>query len=201
MMQLPRAALLVLALSVTLLAASCTTTVSTTNLSGQAAPPTRVTLAAGDTIKLVFPGATELSQDQKIRADGKISLPMVGEVDAAGKTVTGIQAELVSRYKDQLKNNEVVVSLVSAPGQVVISGAVAHPAKIAFEKPTTVFQAIMEAGGPSTFGNLKAVRLIRTFSGIQHSQVFDLSPILRGTPTRPFYVRDGDLIYVPQSVF
>lgn len=180
---------------------ACQTTVSSTNLSGQAAPPTRVTLAPGDTIRLTFSGAPELNQSQKIRADGKVSLPLLGEVSAAGKSVVTLQTELVAQYKEQLKNSEVLVTLDSAPTEVVISGAVTKPSKIAFDKPTTVFQAIMESGGPSTFGNLKAVRLIRTVNGIQHSQVFDLSPTLRGQATRPFYVRDGDVIYVPQSAF
>src|SRR5882757_3494199 len=67
---------------------------SSTNLASQAAPPARVTLAPGDVIKLTFTGAPELNQSQKIRADGKVSLPLVGEVDAAGKTLVALQSEL-----------------------------------------------------------------------------------------------------------
>jgi polysaccharide export outer membrane protein len=184
-----------------LLLSGCETTVSSTTLASQAAPPARVTLAPGDTVRITFPGATELNQSQKIRADGKLSLPMIGEVSASGKTVVALQAELAALYKDQLNNSEVLVTLESAPAQVVISGAVAKPSKIAFEKPTTILQAIMEAGGATPYGNLKSVRLIRTVQGVQQSQSFDLSPTLRGEATRPFYVRDGDVIYVPQSIF
>ena len=133
--------------------------------------------------------------------DGKLSLPLVGEVHAAGKTVTGLQGELSQLYKGQLKNSDVLVTLESAPTQVVISGAVVKPTKIAFEKPTTVFEAIMEAGGANPYGNLKNVRLIRTVNGVQQSQSLDLSPTLKGAATKPFYVRDGDVIYVPQSMF
>jgi hypothetical protein len=43
--------------------------------------------------------------------------------------------------------------------------------------------------------------LIRTVNGIQRSQVLDLRPMLKGQDTKPFYVRDGDVIYVPQSTF
>jgi polysaccharide export outer membrane protein len=179
----------------------CETAVSSANLSSQAAPPARVTLAPGDTIRLSFPGATELNQTQKIRADGKLSLPMIGEVSASGKTLVGLQSELITLYKDQLKNSEVLVTLESAPATVVLSGAVGKPGRIAFDKPTTVFQAIMEAGGATAFGNLRNVRLVRMVNGIQHSQVLDVTPTLRGQATRPFYVRDGDVIYVPQSAF
>ena len=179
----------------------CQTGASSANLASQAAPPARVTLAPGDVIKLTFIGAPELNQSQKIRADGKVSLPLVGEVDAAGKTLVALQSELSQLYKSQLKNSDLLITLESATTQVVISGAVAKPAKIAFDKPTTVFQAIMEAGGANAYGNLKSVRLIRMVNGVQHSQVLDLTPTLKGEAVRPFYVRDGDVIYVPQSLF
>ncbi|MGI9114961.1 MAG: hypothetical protein DLM52_10825 [Chthoniobacterales bacterium] len=184
------------------LCASCQSGPSSTgHLSTEAASPARVTLAPGDVVRLTFSGATELNQSQKIRADGKLSLPLIGEFDAAGKTVVGLQTELTQAYKSQLKNSEVLVTLENAPATVVISGAVAKPDKIAFDKPTTVFQAIMQAGGATAFGNMKAVRLIRTVRGAQQSQVLDLTPVLRGETTAPFYVRDGDVIYVPQSMF
>ena len=84
---------------------------------------------------------------------------------------------------------------------MVVSGAVQKPGKIVFDRPTTVFQAIMESGGPSEFGNLSRVRLVRTVNGVQRGQSMDLRPTLQGAPTRPFYVRDGDIIYVPPSMF
>jgi polysaccharide export outer membrane protein len=180
---------------------SCGETGGSANLASQSAPPTRVTLAAGDTIRLTFSGAPELNQAQKIRADGKLSLPLIGEFDAAGKTVPGLQSELSTAYKSQLKNSDVLVTLENAPATVTISGAVAKPDKIVFDKPTTVFQAIMQAGGGTAFGNMKAVRLIRTVKGVQQSQVLNLTPILRGEPSTPFYVRDGDIIWVPQTMF
>jgi protein involved in polysaccharide export with SLBB domain len=168
-------------------------------LSGQAEVPKHVILASGDVVKLTFSSAPELNQSQKIRADGKLSLPLVGEVDAGGKTVGQLQAELIQLYKSQLKTPEVTVSLESSVTAVVVSGAVNKPAKLAFERPTTVLQAIMEAGGPSEYGTLRRVRLIRTVNGVQKSQVMDLHDISK--EAKPFYVRDNDVIYVPQSTF
>src|SRR5438045_7572672 len=125
----------------TWLCTGCQSGASSTNLASQAAPPARVTLAAGDVIKLTFTGAPELNQSQKIRADGKVSLPLVGEVDAAGKTLVALQNDISQLYKSQLKNSDVVVTLESAPASVVISGAVAKPQRLSFDKPTTVLQA------------------------------------------------------------
>ena len=179
--------------------AGCQTDANSTTLSGQAEVPKHVILASGDVVKLTFSSAPELNQSQKVRADGKLSLPLVGEVDAAGKTVGQLQSALVEIYKPQLKTPEVTVSLESSLTTVTVSGAVNKPDRIAFERPTTVLQAIMQAGGPNEYGTLKRVRLIRTVNGIQKSQVMDLHDI--GKEMKPFYVRDNDIIYVPQSTF
>src|SRR5881398_2451472 len=179
----------------------CQTEVNSTTLSGQAEVPKHVILASGDVVKLTFSSAPELNQSQKVRADGKLSLPLVGEVDASGKTVGQLQGDLVQLYKSQLSTPEVTVSLEASVTTVVISGAVSKPGKIVFERPTTVFQAIMEAGGPSEFGTLKHVRLVRTVNGVQKSQVMNVHDTLIGQGTKPFYVRDGDVIYVPQTPF
>jgi len=181
--------------------AGCETDANTTTFSGQADVPRHVILASGDVVKLTFSSAPELNQSQKVRADGKLSLPLVGEVDAAGKTVGQLQSDLVQLYKSQLKTPEVTVSLEGNVTTVVISGAVNKPGKIAFERPTTVFQAIMEAGGPSEYGTLRHVRLIRTVNGVQKSQVMNVRETLVGQGTKPFYVRDGDVIYVSQTTF
>jgi polysaccharide export outer membrane protein len=181
--------------------AGCETDANTTTFSSQADVPRHVILASGDVVKLTFSSAPELNQSQKVRADGKLSLPLVGEVDAAGKTVGQLQSDLVQLYKSQLKTPEVTVSLEGSVTTVVISGAVSKPGKIAFERPTTVFQAIMEAGGPSEYGTLRHVRLIRTVNGVQKSQVMNVRETLVGQGTKPFYVRDGDVIYVSQTTF
>jgi polysaccharide export outer membrane protein len=177
----------------------CQTETTGQSLSGQAEVPRHVILASGDVVKLTFSSAPELNQSQKIRTDGKLSLPLVGEVDAGGKTVGQLQAELIELYKSQLKTPDVTVSLESSITTVTVSGAVHKPGKLAFERPTTVLQAIMEAGGPSEFGTLKRVRLMRVVNGVYKSQVMDLHDLSK--EVKPFYVRDNDMIYVSQSTF
>ena len=181
--------------------AGCQTNANSTTLSGQAEVPKHVILASGDVVKLTFSSAPELNQAQRVRVDGKLSLPLVGEVDAAGKTVGQLQSELVQLYKSQLTTPEVTVSLEASVTTVTVSGAVHKPGKIAFERPTTVFQAIMNVGGPNEFANLGNVRLLRIVNGVQRSQVFNLNGTLKGEETKPFYVRDGDIIYVSHSTF
>ncbi|HJT79718.1 MAG TPA: polysaccharide biosynthesis/export family protein [Chthoniobacterales bacterium] len=167
----------------------------------QAAAPAAVTLVAGDVIKLTFPGAPELNQSQKIRTDGKVNLPLIGEVSATGKTVPALQDELAQLYKSELKTSTVIVTLESSVTQVTISGAVGRPGKLVFERPTTVFQAIMEAGGATEFGTLRNVHLVRLINGLQKTEILDLRPVVSGQETKPYYVRDGDVIVVQKTLF
>ena len=157
-------------------------------------------LAAEDVVRISFPGAPELNQTQKIPPDGKLSLPLVGDVYAGGKTLGELQRELARLYKPQLQNSEVLVALESRALPVVVSGAVERPGKIVFERPATVLEAIMEAGGFTPQADLKKVELIRIVNGEHYSQTFDLRPVLRGTPTRATYVGGGDVIFVPEKL-
>ena len=89
-------------------------------------------------------------------------------------------------YKPQLRNNEIIVTIESGIVQVVVSGAVSKPAKLTFDRPTTVFQAIMEAGGVNEYGTLKKVRLIRTVNG---EQLFHPSAAAPKSSTSPSVAR------------
>lgn len=176
-------------------------TASRAPLKDQVAATTPVVLGPGDVVRLIFTTAPEMNQTQKIRADGKLSLPQVGEVTATGRTLLGLQSELMSLYHTQLRNTDVTVTLESAVTQVYLSGSVRSPGKLSFDRPTTVLQAIMEAGGPDQFGNLRRVHLIRINNGVEQTQVLDLKPTVTGQTTRAFYVKNGDIISVPQTAF
>ena len=164
-------------------------------------PHTAVRLSPGDVIKLSFAEESDLDQVQRIRRDGKISLPFLGEVTAAGKRVIDLQRELVRRYEDQLDNPEVLVTLESGSATVIISGFATYPGKITFDRPTTVYQAIMQAGGVSDYGSLSNIHLTRIINGVQHTETINLRPNIHGKPTLPEYVQDGDVIYISRSLF
>ena len=157
------------------------------------------TLAAGDVVKLSFAGTPELNQSQKIRADGMITVPLLGELHAAGKRPGQFQGELVGRYKSQLKNNEVTVALESSAIPVYVSGAVLTPGKVVLDRPMTVFEAIIEAGGfnPAS-ADYSKVSLIRIVNGQHMTRILDLRPTLKGKPSAVFYVKGYDVIQVPR---
>src|SRR5206468_10772881 len=95
-------------------------------------PKTAVRLSPGDVIKVAYADESVPDQTQKIRRDGKVSLPLIGEVTAAGKRVIYFQDELVSRYNGKLENNEVLVTLENGTATVTVSGFANKPAVYTF---------------------------------------------------------------------
>jgi len=111
------------------------------------APAAIVTLREGDVLKISFPGSPSLDTSQQIRRDGKITLPLVGEVQAAGMSTETLQQNLVKLYAPQLATKEVVVTMASSTFPVFVTGSVIRPGKIVSDHPITALDAIMEAGG------------------------------------------------------
>jgi polysaccharide export outer membrane protein len=164
-------------------------------------PKTAVRLSPGDTIKVTFAEESDLDQTQKIRRDGKISLPLIGEVTAAGKRLMDLQREIVSLYEGRLDNPEVLLILESGTATAIVAGFANHPGKVDFDRPKTVYQAIMDAGGVSDYGSLRNIHLTRVINGVQRTETINLRPTVHGEPTAPEYVQDGDVIYISRSWF
>src|SRR5438132_13873833 len=109
-------------------------------------PKTPVRLSPGDKIKVSYADESVPDQTQKIRRDGKVSLPLIGEVTAAGKRVIDFQHELVSRYEGQLENSEVLVTLENGTATVTVSGFANKPGVYPFDGPTTISLPVMQDG-------------------------------------------------------
>jgi polysaccharide export outer membrane protein len=164
-------------------------------------PRTAVRLSPGDTIKVAYADESIPDQTQKIRRDGKVSLPLIGQVTAAGKRPIDFQHELVSSYEGKLDNSEVLVTLENGTATVTVSGFANKPGPYTFDRPTTVYQAIMEAGGVSDYGSASNIHLTRVMNGKQLSETINLRLAIHGQPVRPEYVQDGDVIYIARSLF
>jgi len=170
-------------------------------LPNQPGPHTTVRLSPGDVIKVSYADETIPDQTQKIRRDGKVSLPLIGEVTAAGKRVIDFQHELVRRYEGELENNEVLVTLENGTATVTVSGFANKAGVYPFDRPTTVYQAVMQAGGVSDYGSPSNIHLTRIINGEQRTETINLRPTIHGHPTKPQYVQDGDVIYISRSLF
>jgi polysaccharide biosynthesis/export protein len=175
----------------------------TTSVLADQPAPTPGILATGDVIKLTYPGNADYTQTQQIRSDGKISLPMIGEVDAAGKTIAELRQEVTQRNKEkgEIKIPDVIITLDSSAIPVYISGAVGKPGKIVLDRPMSVLEGIMEAGGFLPIANQKHVVLVRIEDGQHHSYVLDLSAALKGQTAKVVYLKPYDVIYVKENLF
>ena len=157
-------------------------------------------LREGDSLKLSFPGAPNLNTSVSIRRDGKISPPLVGEVEAAGLTPPELEAKLKELYKPQLLTGDVNVEVLSSTFPVFVTGAVIRPGKLLLDHPTTAVEAIMEAGGPDyNKANLKGVRVTRNINGEVQHFTLNLKAVLTGSSTKVFYLKPSDIIYVPEK--
>ena len=163
--------------------------------------PEALTIREGDVLKIEFPGTQNLDTTQQVRRDGKITLTLIGEVQAAGMKPTDLEKELVKLYSTQLLSKEVTVTVVSSSFAVYVTGAVMHPGKIQSDRPISALEAIMEAGGfDNTKADLKAVVVIRQGTdGRTKNYTVDLKSVIDGTENEPFYLKASDVVYVPEK--
>jgi len=195
----PRPCLFASLVAAALACAGCQTTLPP--LPNPPGPKTAVRLSPGDTIKVTYAEESDLDQTEKIRRDGKISLPLIGEMTAAGKRLMELQNEIKSRYEGRLDNPEVLVLLESGTASAIVAGFAAKPGKIDFDRPRTVYQVVMLAGGATDYGSLSNVHLTRIIDGEQRTETINLRPTVHGKPTIPKYVQDGDVIYISRNWF
>lgn len=153
-------------------------------------------LCEGDIVRISFPGSPSLNTVQQIRRDGKISLSLVGEFQAAGLTPVQMEKELVKLYAPQLVTKEVTVVLESAAFQVYVTGAVLRPGKLVSDRPLTALEAVIDAGVNYQKANLKSVTVIRRENGRDVIHTQNLKDALKGKGGEPFYLKPSDIIFV-----
>ena len=161
--------------------------------------PEVFSLHEGDVVKISFPGAPSLDTTQQIRTDGKITISLIGEVQAAGYRPAELEKVISELCAPQLVSKEVNVTVVSSAFTVFVSGAVLKPGKVTTDRPITVLQAIMEAGGFNKSSNLKAVVVIRNEGGKAHNYLVNVLAMLEGKSKTVFYLKPTDIVYVPET--
>lgn len=159
-----------------------------------------IVLREGDVVRLSFPGAPNLDDTQQIRRDGKLALKQGGEITAVGKTLADLEKEVLKVYEAQLVVKQVSVSLGSSAYPIFVIGAVLRPGKVMADRPLSVFEAIMEAGGPDfARANTKEVLVLREGASGLTTFKFNLKETLEGRSAPSFFVKPSDVIYVREK--
>ena len=129
-------------------------------------PVAEYLLSAGDVIELMFYYDPELNQKVQIRPDGRVSLPLVGDVELAHKSVPAAITDLEASYAKELTTPSISLQIVSYANQkVYVGGEVQRPGPFPMPGELTVLAAVMEAGGIKHTGKTTQVVLIRNDPG------------------------------------
>jgi polysaccharide biosynthesis/export protein len=141
----------------------------------------------------------DLTRTVEVDAVGRISLPLIGEIDAAGKTPMQLQTEIADKLGKYVRSPQVNVYVKQAQSQkITIEGAVVQPGVYPVAGRTTLVQALAMAHGVDRFAKLKQIVVFRTIKGQRMAAMFDLDGIRSGKYPDPEVFGD-DLIEVDQN--
>ena len=167
--------------------------------SGTVAPvSTDYRLVAGDKLRIEVYKDDKLSQSLQVRPDGKITLPLVGDVAAAGRTASELREVIATSLKEYNTNPVVTVIVVeTVPPLVYVMGEVNNAGPQPLKGDMTVLQALSAAGGFKDFANTKNIKILRrSGNGLQTTLHFNYKDAIRGIG-KPIVLQPGDTIIVP----
>jgi len=154
-------------------------------------------LVSGDKLRIEVYKDAQLSQSLQIRPDGKITLPLVGDVPAAGRTSTELRDSIAGSLKEYITNPVVTVIVVeTVPPVYYVMGEVNQPGPQTLTGQVTVLQALSAAGGFKDFAKTKDIRIQRKTSTGVTTLRFNYKEAIAGE-VKPMYLQPGDTIIVP----
>jgi polysaccharide biosynthesis/export protein len=140
----------------------------------------------------------ELSRTVPVRPDGKVSLPLLNDFQAAGLTPSSLREQLVSRLSDFVPTPEVSVIVREVHSRkVAVVGAVKTAGRYELKSPMTVLEAIALAQGFTDFAARDRIVVLRQSGGTTTRIPFNYRKIADGAEQENFFVRPGDIIVVP----
>jgi len=154
-------------------------------------------LGAGDKLRIEVYKDAQLSQSVQVRPDGKITLPLVGDLEATNRTPIELRDAIATSLKEYMTNPVVTVIVVEATAATAyVMGEVYHPGSVNLQAPLTVLQALALAGGLKDFADAKNIKILRkTTTGVQTID-FNYKDAVKSSRA-PIYLRPGDTVVVP----
>ena len=162
-------------------------------------PPADYVIGLDDILTVTFWHDKDLSADVVVRPDGKIGLPLVNEVEAAGLTTQQLKEKLTAAATRFLENPNVTVVVKEIKSRkVFITGRVERPGAYVLTAPTRVLQLIAMAGGLKEFADAKHIVITRMVSGTPVIYTFNYKDVTRGRGLRDnIELTPGDTVVVP----
>ena len=149
----------------------------------------------------------DLSITVPVRPDGMISVPLIGEVLAGGRTPVDVADEITRRLAKFIKQPSVAVILAELNSheylsRVRVTGAVRTPSSFTYRQGMTILDVILDAGGLNEFASGNSARLFRLIDGKAHSVDVEIDDIFEdGDMTTNYQMEPGDILSVPERTF
>ena len=147
----------------------------------------------------------ELSMPVPVRPDGRITTPLIDDLEAIGKTPTELERDMEKALVKYIRDPVVTVVVTSLAGttseQVRVIGEAAKPQILPYRKDMTVLDVMIAAGGLTDFADGNAARIFRVADGGKLYAVRLRDLVKRGDITANVAMRPGDILIIPQSWF
>jgi polysaccharide export outer membrane protein len=169
-------------------------------------PPSYL-IGAGDELRVFVWKNPDLSIDVPVRPDGKVSTPLVSDMQAQGKTPTQLANDLRTALSSYVQNPVVTVLVRSfaAPqsaSSIRVIGAAVTPKSVAYHDGITALDVLIEVGGLNTFADGNDAQLIRTVRGVSQTYNLHLANLLKdGDLGSNMKLMPGDVIRIPERWF
>lgn len=159
-------------------ASASTPTVSSANTASRQELPTDYVIGPDDVLTVVFWRDKEMSTEMVVRPDGKVTLPLINEITAAGLTPEQFRAHVEEESRRYVSDAAVTVVIKQINSRkVFITGAVEHPGAYPLTVPTTVLQLIATAGGLKEYADSSHIVVMRRQGAVQASYYFDYKSV------------------------
>ncbi len=198
-------------LTICLLAAACVAPPQAVSDGPADAPAPAATegsyvIGPGDTLGIFVYRAPDLTVDLPVRPDGMISMPLVSDIQAAGRTPTQLSRDLERRLGQYVRDPNVTIMVRSFVGptsrQVRIIGEASEPQAISYREGMTVLDVMIATRGLTRFAAGNRAQIIRREGGENRVIPVRLFDLLRsGDVSQDIPIRPGDTLLIPQSWF
>jgi polysaccharide biosynthesis/export protein len=160
--------------------------------------PADYVIGADDTLHISVWKEPDLTATLPVRPDGKISLPLLNDVPAAGLTPMQLADSITLKLKKYVADPRVTVVVTAMNSRrVFVTGEVTHPGAMALLPNMTILQALSSAGF-TQFANLKRIYLLRTENGRQVKIPFNYKEVVKGDhPEQNILLKPGDTLVIP----
>lgn len=172
----------------------------------KAAPSADYQIGAGDTLNIFVWRNPELTATVTVRPDGRVSIPLVEDVVAVGKTPTALARDFEDKLKAYVKDPIVTILPTNFVGpftqQVRVIGEAAQPKAIPYRTGLTVLDVMIAVGGLTKYAAGDRSEIVRVVDGNEKTYRVHLGSLIRdGEVNENVFMAPGDILIIPQSYF